>query len=276
MATQQFRKVKLIDTQDSVYLNFCSECALARRTLKDKLPPTAINQLSLLFEDVVRNLLGEYFTLTANRILSFEERCNNQFGYIQKYREIDAVGIERSQPDLLFEIKTSSNPNPQTVIGKAKKQLRKSQKIASLLKSNLKLCIVYIDIFSQQIIQPSKLSSSKIEFCNTLNSLQKNMTEAETSCLVLSGVEVWHQAINQGLIDNSCLWTEAQKEMAENIYKRQQREALIAKGIPPEKFPEHLQPRNTKQTTPKIIQFGEFNRETSFSQAWRNARRKQS
>ena len=105
MVSQQFRKVKLVNARDTAYLNFCSECALARRTLKDKLPPTAINQLSLLFEDVVRDFISEYFTLTTDRILSFEERANG-FNYIQKYREIDAVSVERSQPNWLFEIKT--------------------------------------------------------------------------------------------------------------------------------------------------------------------------
>lgn len=273
MANQQFRKVKLIDSQDKVYLNFCSECASARLTFKEKLSPTAINQLSLLFEDVIRSLLSEYFTLTANRILSFEERCN-QFGYIQKYREIDAVAVQRSQPDLLFEIKTSSNSNPEKVISKAKKQLKKSQEVASLLNSKLKLCVIYIDIYSQKRITPRSLSSFDASLGNTLNSIQANVLE-EIPCLVLSGAEIWYQAVSRGLIENSCLWTEAQTEIEENIDKKDRRNALIAKGIPAEEFPEHLQLKNTKPTTPKITQFGEFNGETSFQKAFLQAQQKQ-
>ena len=265
MANQQFRKVKLVDGQDIAYLNFCSECASRRRTLKDKLPPTAINQLSLLFEDVIRNFLKKYFTLTAKRILSFEERCNG-LSYIQKYREIDALGLERSQPNLLFEIKTSSNPNPEKIIGKARKQLRKSKKVASLLNSNLKLCVIYIDIYSQKTIIPSALSSFDINLGKSLNSLQENMLE-EIPCIVLSGAKIWHQALSRGLIDNSSLWAEAQAEIKENIYKREHAEALIAKGIPSEK--------SHDKTTTKIIQFGDFNGETSFGKAFLKAQQKQ-
>ena len=274
MANQQFRKVKLIDSKDKVYLDFCTEHALKRQTLKPKLPQTAINKLSLFFEDVMRNLLAEYFTLTGKRILAFEER-NNQFGYIQKYREIDAVSVERSQPDLLFEIKTSSNPNPQTIIRKAKKQLEKSQKIISFLKSNLKLCIVYIDISSEQILQSSELSLSDVDFYNTLDYLQTNISEERVSCIIFSGVEIWHQAIKKKLIDRPSLWTEAQQEIEENIDKRQQREALIAEGVSPEDFPEFLKPETAKKTSPTILQFGEFNGATSFQQAFLKAQKKQ-
>ena len=101
------------------------------------------------------------------------------------------------------------------------------------------------------------------------------MLEEKVSCIILSGVEVWHQAIRKKLIDNSSLWTEAQKEIEENIDKRQQRETLITQGITLEEFPEHLQLRNTKQTTPKILQFGEVNGETSFSKAFLKAQDKQ-
>lgn len=273
VANQQFRKVKLINTQDTAYLNFCSECALRRQTLKPKLSPTAINKLSLVFEDVMRNLLAKYFILTANRILSFEER-RNQSGYIQKYREIDAVGVERSQPNLLFEIKTSSKPNPEKVIGKARKQLRKSKEVASLLNSNLKLCVIYIDIYSQKTITPSALSSFNVSLGKTFNALQADMLE-EIPCIVLSGAEIWYQAVSRGLIENSFLWTEAQTEIEENIYKQDRRNALIAEGITAEEFPDNLQLRSTKQTTPQILQFGEFNEETSFRKAFLKAQQKQ-
>lgn len=273
MANQQFRKVKLIDSQDKVYLDFCTECALKRQTLKPKLPPTAINKLSLVFEDVIRNLLTEYFSLTVKRILSFEERCN-QFGYIQKYREIDAVGIERSRPNLLFEIKTSSKPNPEKVIGKARKQLRKSKEIAYLLNSNLKLCVIYIDIYSQKTIIPSALSSFNVSLGKTFNALQADVLE-EIPCIIFSGVEIWHQAIRKRLIDNSSLWTEAQTEIEENIDKRQQREALIAEGVSPEVFPKFLKLETAKKTSPTILQFGEFNGATSFQKAFLKAKKKQ-
>lgn len=274
MANQQFRKVKLIDSQDAVYLDFCTECALKRQSLKPKLPQTAINKLSLLFEDVMRNLLAEYFTLTGKRILAFEEK-NNQFGYIQKYREIDAIGVERSQPSLLFEIKTSSNPKPQTIIRRAKEQLEESKKVSSFLNKNLKLCIVYIDIFSEERLQSYELSLSDVDFYNTIDSLQTNMLEGRVSCIVFSGVEIWHQAIIKGLIDNSSLWTEAQTEIEENIDKRQQREVLIAEGVSPEDFPEFLKPETAKKTSPTILQFGEFNGATSFQQAFLKAQKKQ-
>ena len=273
MANQQFRKVKLIDSQDTVYLDFCTECALKRQTLKPKLPPTAINKLSLFFEDVMRNLLAEYFTLTAKRILSFEEQCN-QFSYIQKYREIDAVGIERSQPNVLFEIKTSSNPNPQKVIYKARKQLAKSQKVASFLNPDLKLCIIYIDISSEQSVKLSELSLPALDFYSTLDSLQVNMSEERVSRIILSGVEVWQQAIKKGLIDNFSLWTEAQKEIEENSYKRQQRKALIAQGVSSEEFPDFLEPKNITHT-PTMLQFGKFQGGTSFQKAFLKAQRKQ-
>ena len=274
MAHYQFRKVKLIDPQDIVYLDFCTECALKKQTLKPKLPPTAINKLSLFFEDLMRDLLTEHFSLSPKRILSFEERCN-QFGYIQKYREIDAVSVERSQPDLLFEIKTSSNPNPQTVIRKAKKQLKKSQYIASHLGGNLKLCIIYIDIFPKRMLNPSELSLCDVDFHNTLDSLQENMLEETTSCVIFPGIKVWHLAVERELIDNLSLWTEAQTEIEQNEYKRREREALIAKGIPSEEFPEFLRQANQTQTASKIIQFGEFNGETVLGNAFRNAQRKQ-
>lgn len=256
MANQQFRKVKSIDTQNSVYLNFCSKRASERRTLKNKLPPTAINQLSLLFEDVTRNLLSEYFTLTDKRILAFEERCN-QFGYIQKYREIDVVGVQRSQPYLLFEVKTSSSINQEKVIHKAKKQLRKSQEIASWLNPELKLCIIYIDIYSHKIIRPRSLHSFDTSFSKDLNSIQTNTSE-EIPCIILSGAEIWYQAVSRGWIENSCLWTEAQAEIEENMDKQNRKKASIAEGAPAE-----------------ILQFGEFNGETSFQQAFLKARQKQ-
>ena len=221
----------------------------------------------------MRDLLTEHFSLSPKRILSFEERCS-QFGYTQKYREIDAVSVKRSQPNILFEIKTSSNPNPNTVISKAKKQLKKSQDIASHLGSNLRLCIIYIDIFPKRVLKASDLSLSDVDFQNTLDSLQKNMLGEKTSCIVFSGVELWQKAVKKGLIDNLSLWTEAQTEIEENIYKRQERGALIAKGVPSEEFPEFLRQANTTQTTPKILQFGEFNGETTLGNAFRNAQRK--
>ena len=114
-------------------------------------------------------------------------------------------------------------------------------------------------------------------FCllHTLDSLQTNILEERVSCIIFSGVEVWHQAIRKELIDNSSLWTEAQKEMEENIYKRQQRESLIAKGVSSEEFPEFLKQGNVTQTRPKILRFGEFNGETNFGKALLNAQRKQ-
>ena len=217
MVNYQFRKVKLIYPQDIVYLDFCAECALKRQSLKPKLPPTAINKLSLIFEDVMRDWLEEPFSLSPERILSFEERCS-QFGYIQKYREIDAVGVKRLQPNVLFEIKTSSNPNPNIVINKAKKQLKKSQYIADNRWSNLKLCIIYIDIFPERVLELSDLSSSDVDFHNTLDSLQKNVAKEKTSCLICSGIEVWQMAVERGLIDNLSLWTEAQMEIEQNFY----------------------------------------------------------
>ena len=265
MANQQFRKVKLVDSQDKAYLDFCSERALAGRTLRDKLPPTAINQLSLLFEDIMRNLLREHFTLSANIILSFEERCNG-FSYIQKYREIDAVGLDRSRPNLLLEIKTSSKPDPEKTIWKARKQLRKSKKVASWLNPDLKLCVIYIDIYSQKTIIPSALSSFDIDLGKSLDILKSDVLE-EIPCIVLSGAEIWHRGLSRGLIENSSLWAEAQAEIEENIYKRELAEASKAKGIPAEKSP--------KKTTAKIFQFGDFNGETSFGQAFLKAQQKQ-
>jgi hypothetical protein len=71
------------------------------------------------------------------------------------------------------------------------------------------------------------------------------------------------------------LWSEAQKEMEENIYKRQQREALIAQDVSSEKFPEFLKQGNTNKTIPTILQFGEFDGETSFQKALLKAQRQQ-
>ena len=86
---------------------------------------------------------------------------------------------------------------------------------------------------------------------------------------------MWQQAIKKGLIDNFSLWTEAQKEIENNIDKRQQREALIAQGVSSAEFPEFLKQGNITKTTPTILQFGEFQGGTSFQKAFFKAQLQQ-
>jgi hypothetical protein len=268
----RIRKVKLVAPESSGYRKFCAEHQLQRQSFRAKLAPTASNQLSLIFEQAVREWLGEQIPLMPERILWFEEQAG-QFGYNQKYREIDAISQYRSQPDYLFEIKTSFDPK--NIISKACNQLNQSLYITSHRWSNLKTCIIYINTSPQDALNLSEIKASNVEFFSTLEFLQTGVEDEKIPCLILSGIDVWQIAVQRGLSDKPSLWTEAQAETIQNIHNRKEREALIAKDIPREYWSESLRQQNRSRSTPQIAYFDELASETNLGAAFQNALQKQ-
>jgi predicted nuclease of predicted toxin-antitoxin system len=130
------------------------------------------------------------------------------------------IGLSQASDEEILRIAQEQNRiliTRDRVISKAKKQLKKSQHIVSIACSNLKLCIIYIDLFCDRSLELSELSAPDINFYKTIDFLQENMSE---------------------------------------------------------EFPEFLRQGNITQTTPKILQFGEFNGETTLGKAFGNAQPK--
>lgn len=272
MVNARIRKVKLVTPDSSGYRKFCAERQLERQSFKPKLAPTASNQLSHIFEQSVREWLGEQIPLLPERILWFEEQTG-KFCYNQKYREIDVISEYHSQPDYLFEIKTSFDPK--NAISTACKQLNQSLYIASHRWSSLKRCIIYINTAPQEALNLSESESSKVEFFTTLQFLRTGVEEEKIPCLVLSGIEVWQIAVQRGLSNKPSLWADAQAETIQNIRNRKKREALIAKGIPREDWPESLRHQNRSRPAPEVAYYDELPSETNLGTAFRNALQKQ-
>ena len=272
MVNARIRQVKLVALDSSSYRQFCAARRLENQSFRPKLSPTASNQLSLIFEQAIREWLGEQIPLIPERILCFEEQ-GGKFGYKQKYREIDAISERHSQPDYLFEIKTSFDRK--NAMSKASNQLNQSLYIASHRWSNLKPCIIYVNTAPEDVLNLSESNSSNVKFFKTLEFLDTGVYDENIPCLVLSGIDVWHIAVQRGLSNKPSLWAEAQAETIQNIHNRKEREALIAKDIPREDWPESLRQQYRSRSAPQVAYCDELASETNLGAAFRNALQKQ-
>ena len=227
MPPSRIRHVRLIDSQDKAYQQFCNDRKAEHQRLREKQAPSASNQLSLLIEQSVLHWLKTEIPLIQERILSFQ--CQDGlYGYRQKYREVDAISGTINQPEYFFEIKASANPR--RVIPLAQAQLQESLSIAAYRWSSIRPCLIYVDTAPSGMLPDAEYQLSSVHSCSNIADLL-NYSGDRLPCIQLSGVEVWQQALEANLIAEYSLWERAQAELKQNILERQERARVKAMGV---------------------------------------------
>lgn len=136
----RFSRPRLIDENDKQYQAFVARIMLTKDNQRAIRPPRARDLFGAEVEIALRGWLNQYYSLSDQRIIEYLEHRGRSA--ITKYRELDAVALEKSKHIHVFEIKASQKA---TSLRRATRQLHATRQILEMLFTRVYTTILLVD-----------------------------------------------------------------------------------------------------------------------------------
>ncbi|MFT5144658.1 MAG: hypothetical protein ACI84D_003295, partial [Thalassolituus oleivorans] len=142
------RNIHLVTPSDDAYRAFSSERAQESRHLRESLPPSAAQRLSLELERVLEAWVATFVQTDDRRIVGYDLFRQNTNRYVPSYRELDSIAWTSEESAVVFEFKVSGNP---VSVNKALKQLEMSGQILACRFSVPGQAVVWCDTTNGEV-----------------------------------------------------------------------------------------------------------------------------
>lgn len=247
----KYKDIELIPENDDRYLVFREKLSLKNMHLRESLEATNIQKITKIIEQIVQEFFARNINCTQSKILRYLS-LHGIGHYEENFREIDVVIGEKSNPQIIVEIKTTANV--ENMLKKASNQVFKTWKLIKVNWYEAIPVTVIIALGDQQSSENWKLSELNA-MINLVKESSGTITyPSDVPAFVISSKEVWNWCVSNHIVkDKDELFIDATKDANDLINFRIQRKSLIEDGIPVEEWPSELTNHSTQDTPDPTI-----------------------
>lgn len=157
---RRIKDVQLVTPRDVGYSNCCEERVLSKMHLRERCEQHANSKVSAVIEDCVRRWLSTIATVPRERVLAFKG-YRRSAGWIEMYRELDAVIGDSGWPSVFVEVKTAGRrPARKRLAGRA--QLRSALAVARRRWPDIRGTVLVVSLLENGEITPLPLAADLV------------------------------------------------------------------------------------------------------------------